>query len=145
MAKGAQRAVANCVVVGIEEVAEGRIETAIAREMFGKQKRFEEPCGVRQMPLCGTRIRHGLQGLVLNRQGRTTSRRSATDAKVLLLQANAVGRQKWAGRISNCRSAFHNWSKNGDRKFADASRQDARLSQKLQILGDWLEIWIVTD
>src|ERR1035441_2024907 len=55
MPQGARGTVAHCVVVRIEQVSERGMESAIARQMFGKKKRFEEPRGVRQVPLRGTR------------------------------------------------------------------------------------------
>ena len=56
---------ADRLIVGIEEVAELRVEELIAVEVRGEQKIFEEPGGVGQMPLRGTRVGHGLDYLVL--------------------------------------------------------------------------------
>ena len=61
---------ADAVVVGIEQHAESQIKgTKICFKAF-KDKGFEEPCGVGQMPFDRARIGHGLNGAILGREWR---------------------------------------------------------------------------
>ncbi len=55
-------------IIGIEQIAEARIEHAIIARVRAQQKRLEEPCGVRAMPLRRTCVGHRLDRLILGRQ-----------------------------------------------------------------------------
>src|SRR6516165_2351247 len=84
MAQRSQRPVTDCVVIRIEKIAKCGMKYAIASKMFVENKRLEKPSGVRQVPLGGTGIRHGLQAMILNRQGRADSPRHPPDRLVLI-------------------------------------------------------------
>ena len=59
---------ADRIVVGIEEVAEHRVERPVARKFLQQQEGLEEPGRVSLVPLRGAGIRHRLRDLVLWRQ-----------------------------------------------------------------------------
>jgi hypothetical protein len=59
---------ADRLVVRIEQVLVGGIERTIGRELGLEQKGFEEPRGMRQVPLGGAGVGHRLDGLVFGRQ-----------------------------------------------------------------------------
>src|SRR5437763_8531532 len=56
------------LVIGVEQIGERRVESAIYRIERAKQKRLEKPAGVRQMPLRRADVRHRLDRLVLGRE-----------------------------------------------------------------------------
>ncbi len=58
------------LVVGIEQIAEARIEYAIVARVRLQEEGLEEPGRVRAMPLGRARVGHRLEGLVLARQRR---------------------------------------------------------------------------
>ncbi len=55
---------ADGFVIRVEEIAEGRIEHAVARQMRREDELLEKPGGVRQMPFGRTGVGHGLHGAV---------------------------------------------------------------------------------
>ena len=59
---------ADRFVVGIEEILVGRIERTIGRQVGPQHEGFEEPRGMREMPLGRAGIRHRLHGLVFRRE-----------------------------------------------------------------------------
>src|SRR5579871_1103697 len=68
-------------IIGVEQIAEKRIEFAVPNRMLGKNQSFEKPGGVREMPFRRTRIRHGLDGLVFTAQTRCQRFRLLTDSQ----------------------------------------------------------------
>ncbi len=54
----------NGVVIRVEEIAEGRIEHAVTRQMRREDELLEKPGGVRQMPFGRAGVGHGLHGAV---------------------------------------------------------------------------------
>jgi len=58
---------AHGLVVGIEEIFVGRIESPVAGRVCAEQEGLEEPRRVREMPLGRAGIRHRLHGLVFGR------------------------------------------------------------------------------
>src|SRR6266404_2181612 len=56
------------LIIGVEEVGEGRVEDPIARVEPSEDERLEEPGRMREMPLCRADIRHRLDRLILRRQ-----------------------------------------------------------------------------
>ncbi len=54
----------KCLVVGVEQVAITRIEATVTRQMDREHHGFEEPGGMRQMPLGWTGVRHRLDNHV---------------------------------------------------------------------------------
>src|SRR5689334_16477731 len=56
---------ARCDIIGIEQIAEARIERSVIRRMRNEEKLFEEPCRMRPVPFDWTGIGHGLDYLVL--------------------------------------------------------------------------------
>src|SRR5450755_3792130 len=103
----AQRAVAHRVVIRIEQVPESWMEGPITRQMFGQKERLKEPCGVCQVPLRRTRIGHGLQVMIFDRQGRATSQRRLPNTAKCLRQTCLACNQNRASRVSSCRCTFH--------------------------------------
>jgi len=65
---GARMARADRLVIGIEQVGEGRVERPVGGIERRQDKGLEKPAGVRQMPLCRADIGHRLDRLVLGRQ-----------------------------------------------------------------------------
>jgi hypothetical protein len=55
------------LVVGVEAVVEGIVERLVTGEMLLQDELLEEPGDVREVPLGGARIVHGLDGHVLRR------------------------------------------------------------------------------
>src|SRR5919109_3554881 len=55
-------------IIGIEEIGIGSIRRSIARSGRGQNKGFEKPTCVRQMPLGGAHIRHGLNDIIFRHQ-----------------------------------------------------------------------------
>src|SRR5262247_3362463 len=66
-ALGARVLVADALVVGIEEDAEGRVEGRVAGYAL-EHERLEEPRGVREVPLHRAGVGHRLEGAVLRRE-----------------------------------------------------------------------------
>ncbi|MCY1400822.1 hypothetical protein D9M71_159250 [compost metagenome] len=56
---------ADGFVIGVEQVSKGRIERAVANDIFSQHKRLEEPGDMRHVPLGGAGIGHGLHDHVL--------------------------------------------------------------------------------
>lgn len=82
---------AHAVVIGIEQYAERRVERLeVARETL-KHKGFEEPCRVRQVPLHGTCIGHGLRAAILGGQGFRQSAGRSTNPAVTARQVAPSG------------------------------------------------------
>jgi hypothetical protein len=61
-------ALADRVVVGIEEEIEARVEAPVAGVRAGEDERLEEPAGVREVPPDRARVRHRLGRAVLGRE-----------------------------------------------------------------------------
>src|SRR5947209_5580524 len=55
-------------VIRIEEIRKGGMRRAIPRRGRGQNKGFEKPARMRQMPLGGAHIRHGLDDVVFRHQ-----------------------------------------------------------------------------
>ena len=70
------------LVIGIEQVFEIRMKRAIAGQQLLEQELFEEPAGVREMPLGRARVRHALHDEILRLQRRADFQRDATDVRV---------------------------------------------------------------
>ena len=60
---------AHALVVGVEQVAEVGMEGSVPVETGDEQEGLEEPGGVGPVPLGRAHVGHGLDGLVLGRQG----------------------------------------------------------------------------
>src|SRR5918999_950429 len=60
-------------IVGIEQVSIGGMRRSIAWRGRGQKKGFEKPTRVRQMPLGGAHIRHGLNNIIFRHQRLTES------------------------------------------------------------------------
>jgi hypothetical protein len=58
-------------IIGIEEVSIRGMRRSIARRGRGQNKGFEKPTRMRQMPLRGAHIRHGLNDIIFSQQGLT--------------------------------------------------------------------------
>jgi hypothetical protein len=56
------------LVIGIEQISEGRIEHPVSRVERPEQKGLEEPTGVGEMPFCRADVGHRLDRLVLGRE-----------------------------------------------------------------------------
>ncbi len=93
---------ADGLVVGIEQIAEHRIERLIALEVRLQHEGLEEPGDVRQVPLGGADVRHGLDLLVLGAQRRgqfqaLRPNRLEAGAPRLPIMGRAVGRHRRRG------------------------------------------------
>ncbi len=77
---------AHRLVVGIEQVAEGRVELGVAVQVRLEQEGFPEPGHMGQVPFGGAGVRHRLGALVLGRQGRGQIDRGAAHGRVTLGQ-----------------------------------------------------------
>jgi hypothetical protein len=84
MIAGVTRAGAD--VIGIEQEGEVGVERPIARRVLTEQKLLPEPGGMGPVPLRRTRIRHGLDLLVLGRQRRSPAFGLAADGEKGSLQ-----------------------------------------------------------
>ncbi len=60
----ARMARSQSLVIGIEQIGEGRIERRIIIGILRKDDSFEKPCRVREMPFRRARIRHRLHGAI---------------------------------------------------------------------------------
>ncbi|MNQ39555.1 hypothetical protein D3C85_531800 [compost metagenome] len=80
---------ADGFVIGVEQVSEGRIERAITNDIFGQQKRLEEPGDMRHVPLGGAGIGHGLHDHVFRAQRCDQAFRAAANSLVALEQRTA--------------------------------------------------------
>ena len=67
-ALGSRMARADRLVIGIEQIGEGRVEHPVVRVEPSEDKCLEEPCRVRQMPFRRAGVGHRLDRLVLGRQ-----------------------------------------------------------------------------
>ena len=75
----ARMPVADCLVIGIEQIAEGGIERTVIRQIRPQDELLEEPRRMGAMPFGRAGIRHPLQTLVFRRQrGHQCFRRSRT-------------------------------------------------------------------
>ena len=52
-------------IIRIEDVGEGRVINLIALLVWPEDQLLIKPCGVRQMPLGGAGVRHGLHAVIL--------------------------------------------------------------------------------
>src|SRR5580704_19326647 len=68
--RSAKRMAAKLLVIRIEEIGIARVERNIILRVFGKNKSFKKPGGMREVPLHWTCLRHGLQHLVFGRKRR---------------------------------------------------------------------------
>jgi hypothetical protein len=66
----ARMALADRVVIGVEEIAVRRVEDAVAPHLRREHESLEEPRGMRQMPFRGTGIGHRLDRRILRRKRR---------------------------------------------------------------------------
>src|SRR5260221_1125215 len=60
---------AGADIIGMEQEGVGGMEDLVAFTMLAEQELLEEPGGMGAMPLRRTRVRHGLDQLVLGGQG----------------------------------------------------------------------------
>ena len=67
-ALGPRMARPHRLVIGVEQIGEGRVEHAILPGERAEDEGLEKPAGVRQMPFCRAGIGHRLDRLVLGRQ-----------------------------------------------------------------------------
>src|SRR5829696_4706674 len=106
-------ALADGVVVRVEEIAISRVEDPVLRHMRLQYEGLEEPGGMREMPLRRARIGHGLDGAVLGRQRRYEIKRGLADCSIRsrmpgVRQGNwmrALLHQGWTARRGH-RSSF---------------------------------------
>src|SRR3954447_26261023 len=59
-ADGPMRVAAEPLVIRVEEEAELRIESGVIGHVGHENERLEEPSGMREVPFCRARLRHGL-------------------------------------------------------------------------------------
>ena len=78
----------DALVVRVEEVPVGRVEGAVAGECRLEQERLEEPRRVGPVPLGRAHVGHGLDGLVLGRQG--SGQRLGQVADLAVARASSV-------------------------------------------------------
>src|ERR1700738_2418759 len=69
------------LVVRVEEVGIRRIEHLVASQVLHQQKGLEEPCGMREMPFRGTRVRHRLNYSILVFEGGDKHVSACTDPR----------------------------------------------------------------
>src|SRR5690348_2330604 len=62
------RVAAELLVIRVEEEAELGIESGVIGHVGPENERLEEPRGMREVPLCRTRLRHGLHHLIFRRE-----------------------------------------------------------------------------
>ncbi len=67
---GSGMPLAHGLIVGVEQIAEHRVERLVALQVGLQQEGLEEPGHVRQVPLGGTDIGHGLDLLVFGAEWR---------------------------------------------------------------------------
>lgn len=94
----AEYAVADGVVVGVEEKAEPVVEDPIAGGVRSEDESLEEPGGMGEVPFHGAGIGHGLQEIVLGSEGGCQVFGSFADRLVSVEEPGTVDRRNtWAG------------------------------------------------
>ena len=111
--KVAQRPIAHGVVIRIEKIAERRMKGPIAIHVLRQHESLEEPCRVRQVPLGGTGIRHGLQSCDLPQIGeRTCAARSRARSDIAPAETTP-GLALSAGQRMRIGWCWHDWLRHG--------------------------------
>ena len=82
----------HALVVRVEKELKLGMERPITRQVRHQQERFKEPRRVGQMPLHRTRIRHGLDDVILRHQRLAKGFRAAADGLIGILQGGAARR-----------------------------------------------------
>ena len=84
--QGPQRAIANRVVVRIEEAAEGWMIRPEILHVLRQDEGLEKPSGMCQVPLRGTGVRHRLQRVVFHGKRSAQMQRKVAHSQIALQQ-----------------------------------------------------------